>query len=264
MSRVIVPDGEAGPEVRRLTSPPTSSHLRQRAFGQDDRLTPVDRLGIWLSARRVRGSAGNFSGRRFADIGCGYHATFACTLLDEVEHLLLLDVAVAPWLKNDPRITAIEGLLPDALEGIEDESLDIVLCNSVLEHLWQPRNVLRKIYRALSASGVLMVNVPTWRGKRFLELSAFRFGLSPAAEMDDHKMYYDPRDLWPLLVSAGFRPRDIRCFRHKFGLNTFATCRKRSGSEEPARPHLVPRREAVPASKDRRGASYERAGQARR
>ncbi len=47
--------------------------------------------------------------------------------------------------------------------------------------------------------------------------------------MDDHKMYYDPRDLWPLLVQAGFRPRDIRCFRHKFGLNTFARCRKASG-----------------------------------
>ena len=45
-----------------------------------------------------------------------------------------------------------------------------------------------------------LVNVPSWRGKRFLELSAFRLGLSPAEEMDDHKRYYDPRDLWPLLV----------------------------------------------------------------
>ena len=43
--------------------------------------------------------------------------------------------------------------------------------------------------------------------------------------MDDHKRYYDPRDLWPLLVEAGFRPSSIRCYRHKFGLNTFAVCR---------------------------------------
>jgi hypothetical protein len=43
--------------------------------------------------------------------------------------------------------------------------------------------------------------------------------------MDDHKNYFDPKDLWPLLVKAGFRPRNIRCFRHKFGLNTFAICR---------------------------------------
>jgi hypothetical protein len=43
--------------------------------------------------------------------------------------------------------------------------------------------------------------------------------------MDDHKRYYDPRDLWPLLVDAGFRPSAIRCRRHKFTLNTFAVCR---------------------------------------
>jgi hypothetical protein len=39
-------------------------------------------------------------------------------------------------------------------------------------------------------------------------------------------MYYDPRELWPCLVRAGFRPRDIRCHRHKLGLNTFAVCAK--------------------------------------
>ena len=47
--------------------------------------------------------------------------------------------------------------------------------------------------------------------------------------MEDHKMYYDPRDLWPLLVRAGFRPSHIRVFRHKFRLNTFAVCRADEG-----------------------------------
>jgi hypothetical protein len=49
--------------------------------------------------------------------------------------------------------------------------------------------------------------------------------LSPAEEMDDHKTYYDVPNLWPMLVAAGFRPKNIRCFPHKFGLNTFAVCR---------------------------------------
>ena len=77
----------------------------------------------------------------------------------------------------------------------------------------------------LAPGGTAMFNVPTWRGKWFLELAAFRLGVSHADEMDDHKTYYDPRDLWPLLVRAGFRPSEIRCHRHKFGLNTFAICR---------------------------------------
>ena len=42
--------------------------------------------------------------------------------------------------------------------------------------------------------------------------------------MEDHKMYYDVRDLWPLLVQAGFTPSRIQCFSHKLGLNTFAAC----------------------------------------
>ena len=58
-----------------------------------------------------------------------------------------------------------------------------------------------------------------------LEFSAFRLGLSPKDEMDDHKAYYDVKDFWPLLVRAGFLPSRIHCFSHKFGLNTFAVCR---------------------------------------
>ena len=52
-------------------------------------------------------------------------------------------------------------------------------------------------------------------------MSAFRLGTSPALEMDDHKMYYDARDLWPLLVRAGFKPSGIQLSYHKFGLNLF-------------------------------------------
>ncbi len=80
---------------------------------------------------------------------------------------------------------------------------------SVLEHVTEPRRLLAEARRLLAPGGVLLVNVPSWRGKRYLELSAFRLGLSPAAEMDDHKMYYDVKDLWPLLVAAGFLPSRI-------------------------------------------------------
>ena len=69
------------------------------------------------------------------------------------------------------------------------------------------------------------MNVPSWLGKPFLEFASFRLGVTNTAEeIDDHKAYYDPRDLWPMLVRAGFRPSRIRCFRHKFGLNTSAVC----------------------------------------
>jgi 2-polyprenyl-3-methyl-5-hydroxy-6-metoxy-1,4-benzoquinol methylase len=206
----------------------TSRDLRNRAYGQDHALTAVDRFGVWLSSRRVRRTVGSFSGLRVVDIGCGYHATVARALLPEVASMTLLDVAVSPVLRRHPKVHAIEGRLPEALGELEDGSQDLVICNSVLEHLWEPVETLREVWRILAPGGMALVNVPSWGGKRYLEFSAFRLGMSPADEMQDHKAYYDPRDLWPLLVRAGFSPRDIRCARHKFGLNTFAACRKAS------------------------------------
>ena len=109
---------------------------------------------------------------------------------------------------------------------LEEGHFDVVLLISVLEHLWKPLAILEHCRRILRPKGVLMVNVPTWRGKWFLEFSAFRLGTSPAVEMDDHKMYYNKPDLWPLLVRAGFKPSRLRLRYHKFGLNLFAVAQK--------------------------------------
>jgi SAM-dependent methyltransferase len=206
--------------VRSSAEHPT----RTVSYGQERAPTPVDRLGVWLSAVAVRRSA-DFTGARFADLGCGFSATFARTQLERARSATLVDVALAPDLARHPKVTAIEGSLADVLPTLAAESFDVTLCLSVLEHLPDPEATLRELRRVTAPGGVLLVNVPTWRGKRALEFAAFRLGVSPADEMNDHKRYYDPKDLWPLLVAAGFRPSDIRCRRHKLGLNTFAVCR---------------------------------------
>jgi len=202
-----------------------TEETRSTAFGQQRPLSSADRLGTWLSGRRVRREVGGFAGKAVGDFGCGFQARLTRSILGEVASATVVDVALADDLKADPKIRAIEGVLPDALADIADGSLDVVLCVSVLEHLWHPEVALAEFRRILRPGGTCVVNVPSWRGKRFLELSAFRLGLSPPEEMDDHKWYFDPRDLWPLLVRAGFVPHGIRCYRYKFGLNTMAACR---------------------------------------
>jgi SAM-dependent methyltransferase len=197
---------------------------RAGSYGQHREQTPVDRFGVWLSGRAVRRHA-DLGGKRVGDLGCGYEASFMRSVLGDVREAVLVDIAIADDLGREPKVRAIEGELPAALAQLDDACLDVVLCLSVLEHLSEPQRMLDEIERLLAPGGTALINVPSWRGKALLELSAFRFGLSPAEEMDDHKRYYDPRDLWPMLVRAGFAPSDIRCRRHKFGLNTFAACR---------------------------------------
>ncbi len=202
----------------------TPTNERSSSYGQHRSPTTVDRFGVWLGARTARRAA-RFGGARIADFGCGYHATFARTQLPVVDQALLVDLALAGDLKREPKVTAIEGSVLDVMPTLESASLDIVMCLSVLEHLWDPQTALDHFRRVLAPGGVAILNVPSWLGRPLLELAAFRLGVSPAQEMDDHKAYYDPRDLWPMLVRAGFKPSLIRCHRHKFGLNTSAVCR---------------------------------------
>jgi SAM-dependent methyltransferase len=199
---------------------------RSQSFEEGHRLTLVDRFGIWLSRRQIRRWVPDLSGKAIGDFGCGYQARLARSVLGQVAKAFLADVSLAPDLAAEPRVVAVQGPLPASLRAIPDASLDVALCISVLEHLAEPDAMLREMFRVLKPGGTALVNVPSWRGKTYLEFSAFRLGLSPAAEMDDHKTYYDVRDLWPMLVAAGFRPSRIRCFPHKFGLNTFAASEK--------------------------------------
>ncbi|MBL8957695.1 MAG: methyltransferase domain-containing protein [Myxococcaceae bacterium] len=200
--------------------------MRSESFGESWKPTVVDRFGVWLSSRAIKRWVPTFAGKRVGDFGCGFHASFSRTLVGEVQSLVLADVSLSPELKTLPEVRTLEGALPGSLDGLESGSLDVALCVSVLEHLWDAKGMLKQLHRLLAPGGVALLNVPSWRGKTYLELSAFKLGLSPKAEMDDHKAYYDVKDLWPLLVEAGFLPSRIHCFAHKFGLNTFAACER--------------------------------------
>ncbi len=182
----------------------------------------VDRFGVWLSQRAIRRWLPAGNNLRVLELGCGFRATQLLALRDRMQEGTGVDFRIAPELRSMPGMVFHEGPIEETLPKLVTGAFDVVLLISVLEHLGEPLAALAAARRLLRPGGVLLVNVPTWRGKSCLEFSAFRLGLSPKVEMDDHKMYYDQRDLWPLLVRAGFRPSEIRLRYHKFGLNLFA------------------------------------------
>jgi SAM-dependent methyltransferase len=199
--------------------------VRASSFGQDEYPT----LRAWIRdqvlIRSLLRSGRPYAGKRLVDVGCGFRASLSRTLLDELSSAILVDVAIAPDLKAHTRVTTVEGVLPDALAEIPSHSVDIVLCSAVLEHLWEPLDTLKEFPRLLAPGGVCLINVPSWLGKRVLEFVAFRLKMSNADEIDDHKRYYSVRELWPLLVRAGFAPHNIKCYRQLVGVNTLAVCR---------------------------------------
>ena len=172
--------------------------------------TFVDRLRTTLVSRSVLKSVRKEGCLRVLDVGCGYHATFLRAMGSRLAEGVGIDTAVSEDLRRDARLTFALGSIESQLPAQADSKFDVVLLISVLEHLWSPGACLQHCHRVLAEDGVLIVHVPTWHAKPVLELSAFKFGTSPACEMDDHKMYYSKRDLWPLLVQAGFKPSRIR------------------------------------------------------
>lgn len=195
------------------------------AYGQRS-LTFVDRAGVWLSQRAILRHLPDRSDLEVLELGCGFRAAQLLALEDRLKHGVGVDFQIAPELRAREKFTFYEGAIEETLPKLAGQSFDGILLISVLEHLADPLMVMRSTRELLNPCGQLLINVPTWRGKSFLEFSAFRLGLSPKLEMDDHKMYYDKRDLWPLLVRAGFKPSRIELRYHKFGLNLFAVARR--------------------------------------
>jgi SAM-dependent methyltransferase len=196
----------------------------EESYGQVS-LSPVDRFGVWLSQRAIRRSLPAGKKLDILELGCGFHASQLRSLKGRLQHGTGVDFRISPELKQADGYSFHEGSIEDVLPTLPAARFDAVLMISVLEHMPEPQAALIAARRLLRPGGVLLVNVPTWRGKSLLEFSAFRLGLSPRVEMDDHRMYYDKRDLWPLLVRAGFRPSRLRLRYHKLGLNLFAVAR---------------------------------------
>lgn len=195
------------------------------SYGQK-KLSFVDRMGVWLSQRAISRELPNRSDLEVLELGCGFRAAQLVALAPRLKRGVGVDFQLAPELASLEKLTFREGTIEETLLTLTAQTFDAVLLISVLEHLGDPLFVIEAVRGLLRPSGVLLINVPTWRGKAFLEFSAFRLGLSPKLEMDDHKMYYDKRDLWPLLVRAGFKPSLIKLRYHKFGLNLFAVARR--------------------------------------
>lgn len=185
--------------------------------------TFVDRLRTRLVQREILKRLPQSDGLRVLDLGCGYHAACLKTIGDRLAEGVGVDFHVSQESRRHPRLSFVISSVEEALPELPSNAFDAVLFISVLEHVWNPAECLNQCYRVLKAGGRLLVNVPTWYAKPVLELSAFKFGTSPACEMDDHKMYYSKRDLWPLLVRAGFKPSRIRMHYQKLCMILFST-----------------------------------------
>ena len=192
------------------------------SYGQCD-ATCVDRLCTYLVGRTIKRHVPRRSALHVLDLGCGYHAIYLQAIYPRLRAGVGIDFQVSEEVQQIPGLHFVLDSIESALPRLPDEEFDVILFISVLEHISDGLRVLQGCHRVLKPGGLLMLNVPTWLAKPVLEFSAFHLNTSPRGDMEDHKMYYDKRTLWPLLVRAGFKPSQIRlryrnCKMTLFGL----------------------------------------------
>jgi SAM-dependent methyltransferase len=199
--------------------------MRTKSYGQQSKPSILDKAGQILSNFRIAKMCNSkILQGALLDIGCGYEARLTKPFWDCFHKIYLADVQINSKLHNNKgqKIIFLKGLLPDSLGSLKEGSIDVIIANNILEHLDNPLKLLKVVKNVASDNSKIYINVPSWMGKFFLEKAAFKLNLAPRDEMEDHKNYYDKKNLWTLVRSAGFLPSQIKIKYTKLGLNT--TC----------------------------------------
>ncbi len=89
-------------------------------------------------------------------------------------------------------------------------SFDVVTCFDVLEHVYEPREFLKRVLHWLRPGGILFAKLPnidSWEAKLF---RTYWYGL----ELPRHLFHFSPRSLRPLVADVGFSEVLIRATGH--------------------------------------------------
>lgn len=158
--------------------------------------------------------------RVLLDVGCGYEARIIQKLQGNFGKCIGLDFEVSPHLKQNKKFCFFEGDMNVIFPQLESESIDFIIFLSILEHLDDPTFLLSHSRRILKKNGFIFFNSPSWIGKWVTENVIDNKFFDPYGEAirqsDTHKMYYSPKDMWPLIVKAGFTPSKIKIWRSNF------------------------------------------------
>lgn len=201
--------------------------VRDYSYGQSRPLSFLDKFGQFLSVRQLnKGTKLLNEFQALADVGSGYSGNITKPIWKKFKIVYLFDFNLdkEKLVSTKASIKCIEGNIMQTTKS-NLNPINLIVLNNVLEHVENPTLLLIQLKTNLTHEGILFINVPSWRGKFFLEKAAFVFNLAPKEEMEDHKRYYSKRELWLEIRKAGFLPSDIKIKKSKFGLNITACVR---------------------------------------
>ena len=159
---------------------------------------------------------------KLLDIGCGWEAKFLKSIENYISYGVGIDFK-PPELKTN-KLETIKVTLENKLP-FEDLSFDIVTMLAVLEHLTYADDILKEINRVLKPEGRLILTVPSKIAKPILEFMAYNIKIIDRLEIDDHKKYYNKKDILESAELSNFIVEKHKYFQ--LGCNNFAILKKK-------------------------------------
>ncbi len=199
-----------------------NSSTRQTAFWEN-KLSFLDTFLYQMRITRIV-KAADFHDKIVADTGCGFNYRF----LRSVETMIQKGYAVDMSLDTKYTSNTLELVISNLNEsiGLDNESVDIVSSMAILEHLDNPEQYLREVYRILRPGGVLVMTIPSVWAKPVLEFMAYTLKIISEEEIRDHKTYYEKKSLFEILEKTGFKKENIKHSYFQFGMNNFVRVTK--------------------------------------
>ncbi len=156
------------------------------------------------------------------DLGCGFNANFLRTIESKISYGVGIDISV----NNNINGSKLKLLAHDLNRQLPmpESSFDIVTSLANLEHLNNPENVFKEIFRILKVGGFLFLTTPSIYAKPILEFLSYELKLISEQEIRDHRNYFNRKVLSEYCRSVGFHTWDHRYFQ--MGMNNFLIARK--------------------------------------
>ena len=181
----------------------------------------------------IREALGSGKLRRVLDCGCGdgYHAVTAELIGPELIQLIGIDVALASLSSN--RAIRLKAAADAEAIPFGNECFDLVVCESVLEHLQAPGRFLQEAFRVLQPNGKLMI-LTSGRWHPFMLLNRVMQSRL-AVKLLSHALRRPPSSIFPAFyrcnskwrlakqaTAAGFRIASLEVASGTFGYLRFS------------------------------------------
>ncbi|MBR4231022.1 MAG: class I SAM-dependent methyltransferase [Bacilli bacterium] len=157
------------------------------------------------------------------DIGCGQKGDFLMRSKKKIRKGYGIDLKI-----DNKTIDNIEFINNVDMKKfpIKKESIDVVFLNAVLEHLHDPRKILKDCLKLLKPNGLIVLTTPAPCSKPLLEFMAYKLHIINELEIQDHVHYYSKKDIKKLVKKLSNKATLIKYRKFELGLNSIIVIKK--------------------------------------